>query len=285
VSRRVVVTLALLVIALVAWLDYHTTSELRLFLLYLTPIVAVAWWGNQRDAIVLAVVAMILATAADTPWRSQIGLPILTWNAFSRLVMFTAAAALVATIRDYRDRFAALDRDHKRAYGREAMLARTDALTQLPNLRAFLEAIQRELARARREGSHICVLYVDLDDFKTVNDQYGHQAGDNVLQEVAHALLSSVRGGDVVARIGGDEFVVLLWHASPADARMVAERIAMRISDIAAAYPLSRLDASIGLRYFEKPPADPDDVVRLADAAMYDEKQRRKSTRGATSIK
>ena len=273
--------MALPLIAVIAWFDYTTNPEIRFFLLYLIPIVAVAWWGTGRDGAVIGFIAAIVATACDAPWRSTLGFPILGWNAFTRFVIFTAVGAAFAQLRNYRDRFAALDREHKKAYGREAMLARTDALTQLPNLRSFLETIQRELARAVREGSHLCVLYVDLDDFKSVNDHYGHQSGDTVLQDVAHALQQSVRGGDVVARIGGDEFIILLWHASPGDAQQVSDRIAGRIRDIASVYPLSRLDASIGLRFFEQPPPSADDVVQLSDAAMYREKQRRKAARAA----
>ncbi len=280
-SRRGVVAVALPLIAVVAWFDFTTNPEIQFFLIYLIPVLAVAWWGSGRDGAVIGFITAIIATASDAPWRSTVGFPILAWNALTRFVIFTAAGALVTQLREYRDRFAALDREHKKAYGREAMAARTDALTQLPNLRAFLEIIQRELARAVREGSHLCVLYIDLDDFKSVNDHYGHQTGDLVLQDVAHALQQSVRGGDVVARIGGDEFIILLWHASPADAQQVSERISRRIHDIASVYPQSQLDASIGLRFFEQPPPSADDVVQLSDAAMYREKQRRKAARAA----
>ena len=267
---------AIPVIFLVAWLDYTTPPEIRFYLLYLGPLFAIAWWGAERDAIVMAVASAILSTATDTPWRPTLPLAVLLWNAISRSVLLIAAAALFSQLRESREKLAVLDRDHKRLYGKEAMNARTDALTQLPNLRSFLESIQRELARAVREGSKLCVLYIDLDDFKTVNDRYGHQTGDLVLQQVAQALQSSTRGGDLIARIGGDEFIILLWHALPADATIVAERMSSRIREIAIAYPLASLDASIGLRYFEQPPTSADDVVRLADGAMYEQKERRK---------
>ena len=275
-SRRGALLIALPLIAVFGWLDYITNPEVRFVLLYLLPIVAVAWWGSERDAIVTAIIATIIATAADAPWRSTSGFPIFLWNMFTRLVIFTGGGSVVGHLRESHDRLVSIQNEHKRLYGKEAMLARTDPLTGLSNLRSFLESIQRESARAVREGSHLCVLYIDLDNFKTINDRYGHQTGDLVLQDVGRALLSSTRGGDIVARIGGDEFIILLWHATRPDAEQVAERITKKIREIAAAYPLSALDASVGLRFFERPPENADDVVQQADAAMYSEKSRRK---------
>lgn len=279
VPSKWVFPVALPSIVLIGWIDYVTGRDVSMSALYLVPIVAVAWYGARRDAAISAIVAAVLATFADEPWLSQTALIPLVWNSFSSLVIFVAAAGVVGQLRFEREQLSSLTRDLKKGYGREAMLARTDALTALPNLRAFVEAIQRESARAVREGSQLCVLYVDLDDFKSVNDRYGHTTGDTVLQSVATALTSSVRGGDVVARIGGDEFIILLWHATATDAEVVAERIAQRIQEIAAEYPLSHLGASLGVRMFERAPENAEDVVRLADDAMYAEKARRKSLR------
>lgn len=270
---------ALPFILLIGWVDFNTGPEVALSLLYLVPIVAVAWWGAGRDALVCAIVAALAAAFGDAPWRSQLGLEVLLWNAFSRFVIFTSGAILVSNLRRKQKDLSTVNVEQKRAYGREAMLARTDALTGLPNFRAFVEAIQRDSARAVREGSHLCVLYIDLDDFKSVNDRYGHTTGDQVLQDIAQALTSSVRGGDVVARVGGDEFIILLWHATPADADQVAQRIEKKVQEIAAAYPQAHLGASLGARFFERPPENAEDVVRLADDAMYDVKASRKAGR------
>lgn len=271
--------IALPFILLIGWVDFNTEPQVALSLLYLVPIVAVAWWDPGRDAVFCGVLAATVAAFGDAPWQSQLGLSVLLWNAFSRFVIFTAAALLVSNLRGKQRDLAAINDSQKRAYGREAIAARTDALTALPNFRAFVEALQRDSARAVREGSHLCVLYIDLDDFKSVNDRYGHTTGDQVLQDIAQALQSSVRGGDVVARVGGDEFIILLWHASPSDAEVVAQRIEARVEEISSAYPLANLGASVGSRFFERPPDNAEDVVRLADDAMYEVKTLRKADR------
>lgn len=95
-------------------------------------------------------------------------------------------------------------------HSRLTYMAQHDQLTGLPNRALFMDRLQSALARAYREGSHLAVLYLDLDDFKTVNDTLGHTAGDQLLQEIARRLTDCVRGADTVGRIGGDEFVVLL---------------------------------------------------------------------------
>ncbi len=277
-SRRVALAIAFPAVAVIGWFDYVAGPHVSLSLLYLIPIFAVAWSGKQRDAIVCAFTAALFAFLGDTPWDPASGVGAMAWDSFTRLVIFLAEAVLVARVRLDRQILAALNEELAFAYDRESKLARTDALTGLPNFRAFVEVIERESARAVREGSHLCVLYVDLDNFKTVNDGYGHATGDTVLQRVGAALRSSVRSGDVVARIGGDEFIILLWHAAREDADEIAARIRRCMDDIALEYPRAQLGASIGVRFFERTPANPEDVVRLSDSAMYDEKSRHKTT-------
>ena len=102
-------------------------------------------------------------------------------------------------------------------------LARTDQLTDLPNRRVFNEALQQAIDRAGRDGQSFAVLYLDLDNFKDVNDTLGHTVGDELLVMVSQRLLNSVRAGDVVARFGGDEFAVLQTGIQdPSDAAILA---------------------------------------------------------------
>jgi diguanylate cyclase (GGDEF)-like protein len=271
--RRFALLLALPLLALIAWIDYITGPEIVLSLFYLLPIVTVSWFGGRAQATASAALAAALATVADAPLRH--GPYIFAWDAFTRLVLFTALAVLLSRVKRDRDELRSLNTQLQSAYEREATLARTDALTGLANRRAFLEEIHRELARAAREGSHVCVLFLDVDNLKRVNDCYGHPAGDVVIRSTAVAITASVRAGDVAARVGGDEFIVLLWHATKSEAEQIARRIEERVSVLARDYPLARLGVSIGSTLFEHLPATAEELLRLSDAAMYGEKSRK----------
>src|SRR5437773_2624774 len=121
------------------------------------------------------------------------------------------------------------------AHARERELARRDALTGAPNARAFYELAGAEIARARRYIHPFSVAYLDLDDFKLVNDRLGHLAGDAVLRSVARALGGVLRASDVVARLGGDEFAVLLPEAGAAPARLATDKLRQALAEVVPA--------------------------------------------------
>ena len=149
-------------------------------------------------------------------------------------------------------------------------LATHDTLTALPNRFLMMDRLNQVIARAERDSSSGGVLFVDIDDFKAINDSAGHDAGDAVLRSIAGSLLSCVRAGDTVARLGGDEFVILLEHADVADAILVADRaraaiggpIAFQGADHAAT-------ASIGISIYPEHANDAAGLLTAADYAMY----------------
>lgn len=149
----------------------------------------------------------------------------------------------------------------------------TDFLTGLPNRRAFFEAAQAELARARRHGFQLVLMLLDVDFFKKINDTAGHAAGDQALKAVAHTLRHSRRQGDLVARLGGEEFVVLLTHCEPDDGYRFAERLreALAAQDIVLAegQPTLRLTVSVGLAASGVHGLDLDTLLARSDDAMY----------------
>jgi diguanylate cyclase (GGDEF)-like protein/PAS domain S-box-containing protein len=156
---------------------------------------------------------------------------------------------------------------------REAIerLAFHDSLTGLPNRVSFLESLGRAIARAAAEHRVLALLYLDLDDFKPVNDALGHAAGDELLIAVAERLRGAVRKTDVVARLGGDEFAVLLTDvANPDVAGALAAKLVERIGQ---PYMLNRrriaVGASIGISLFPRDGATTDELLSRADAAMY----------------
>jgi diguanylate cyclase (GGDEF)-like protein len=169
--------------------------------------------------------------------------------------------------------------ERKRSQLELARLALHDQLTGLPNRSLFLDHVRLALARLERHPSTLAVLFLDLDGFKAVNDELGHQAGDSVLVEVARRITGVVRHVDTVARFGGDEFMVLCEEISDREhaaelARRVAEAV-VRPLDIGGAP--AGVSASIGIALCDRTNCDADQLLRDADAAMYRAKQAGKS--------
>ncbi|MGB2710991.1 MAG: EAL domain-containing protein, partial [Conexibacter sp.] len=167
--------------------------------------------------------------------------------------------------------------ERRRAQEQIAFLAYHDSLTKLPNRALLDEHLALGLARARRAGSAVALLYVDLDDFKAVNDSLGHAAGDELLRRIAVRLRGVVRTTDLLARQGGDEFLILLTDLDR-DPRLSAEAVAKQV-EAALLEPFSIADAefeigsSIGISIYPHDAADADTLLRHADAAMYEVKQ------------
>ena len=152
----------------------------------------------------------------------------------------------------------------------------TDNLTGLANRRSLTENLMRNLARYRRNGRSFSVLILDLDHFKSVNDRYGHLAGDAVLRRFATRLSESIRNVDFAARYGGEEFTVILFETGHSDAWESAERIRVRVEqmrvEVEPAVVLA-ITASIGIAEACAADVEPDDLLQRADAAMYQAKQ------------
>lgn len=154
-------------------------------------------------------------------------------------------------------------------------LAITDALTGLFNRRRFADVLKREFAVTRRYRNTLSCLMVDLDHFKQINDRFGHDAGDQVLKEVARRIVASLREVDLAARYGGEEFAILLPHTSKSDARIVAERLLanLRKQEFTFGKELVRITASIGCAgNSDVASGQPEDLVKAADLALYEAK-------------
>ncbi|WP_394000147.1 diguanylate cyclase domain-containing protein [Luteimonas sp. WGS1318] len=150
-------------------------------------------------------------------------------------------------------------------------LARHDPLTGLPNRHTLQQALEQALADARAGGDGLALLYVDLDGFKAANDEGGHDAGDRLLQDVATRLTQALRHGDVAARVGGDEFVILLPGCrSPDAARRIADALRAQLRPV---YSLAgrpfQLDASVGVACFPGDGQDAAALIAHADRDMY----------------
>ncbi|MFZ3311677.1 MAG: GGDEF domain-containing protein, partial [Xanthobacteraceae bacterium] len=159
-----------------------------------------------------------------------------------------------------------------------------DPLTDVLNRRGFERELARSLAYVKRYGTSAALLYIDLDDFKPVNDGHGHAAGDAVLKAIAATLLRQVRASDIVARLGGDEFAVLLWNLSAAEAAIKAAALeaavyATPVSWGASTFAVAASAGVAGLRPLDTPSM----VLERADMAMYARKAERTGRRGMTA--
>jgi diguanylate cyclase (GGDEF)-like protein len=167
-------------------------------------------------------------------------------------------------------------------------LSQTDDLTKLHNARYLRQFLLNEIRRARRYGSSVAALFLDLDDFKSINDEHGHLVGSHVLMEMATVILSSVRDTDAVARYGGDEFVIVLPDTGTELAGQVAERIRQKIGRYrftgGRRLQLS-LTASFGVAAFPQHASSPQQLIACADTAMYEAKAAQKNcVRFATGV-
>lgn len=165
--------------------------------------------------------------------------------------------------------------ERKQLFSRLEHAALYDPLTELPNYRLFQDRLQGALTLARRDGSCLALLYLDLDQFKQVNDEYGHPVGDLLLQQVAARIKGCVRESDTVGRIGGDEFLVLLQCIqSPQDALVVAETIRAVLDDVFILEGSEvAVSPSIGIAHSPEHGDDLRRLIRCADEAMYSAKR------------
>jgi diguanylate cyclase (GGDEF)-like protein len=195
--------------------------------------------------------ALLISKRTAGPWPASA----------SRLLVGAAVEASAALSRAY---------SHRQA----AVQASTDGLTGLPNRRYFDEVCAL-LARRRRADDTIGVLMIDIDRFKVLNDRYGHQAGDEVLREVARAIVSAVREDDVPARYGGEEFAVLLKNPTPGMAVEVGERVREAVARLdLSSWRIPSISVSVGAAVAEDPDEPIADVIEAADQALFRAKKR-----------
>lgn len=202
----------------------------------------------------------------DTPGRMEYrGLMNLNRDADDKSAMGVAKSAT------------ALERENRQLKARVAELERLvvcDTLTPLFNRRHFMEELDRWCWRAHRYGGHYGLLFIDVDNLKAVNDLHGHMAGDLILTSIAQALLTAVRRSDLVARVGGDEFAILLDNIPAAELPGKAERIAKVVGKLGIEHHGAKLTPSISAGHTViEPGVKPSELLLRADRSMYAAKQ------------
>jgi diguanylate cyclase (GGDEF)-like protein len=195
------------------------------------------------------------------------------WMALLIIVFGLAvlSIALIASVLDSRleSRTAVLATSLAQANTKLQFMTMHDSLTKLPNRAMLVERLEQEVRNARRDKARFSVLFLDLDGFREVNEAFGHHAGDLLLMEVALRIRAVVRGDDMLARIGGDEFVLLAKVVDPADAAALADKLIMTVRDpFAIAGDKVRVTASVGIAVYTGKESDEQELLRNADAAM-----------------
>jgi diguanylate cyclase (GGDEF)-like protein len=239
--------------------DDITGADVAFTLLYLGPIGLATWFFSLPAGVVVSVASAVASFGVDLSTR-HIPLPaaILAWNLAVQLGVFLALVVLLAAL--------------KSRLESEQLLARTDPLTLVANRRAFLEQAAVEIERARRTGRPLTVAYLDCDDFKVINDRFGHAEGDTLLVLVASTLRGGTRSMDIVARLGGDEFGLLLVDTDGATAAGLVERLRAAVQASIAGRGWI-VTFSVGACTFIEPPASVDDMLLHADRLMYEAKR------------
>lgn len=243
---------------LVYWLNVSTPPDARLGVLYIIPVLLVTWTDGLIWGIVFGVASIFMREAVA--WDQMPAATALAWrigNAAAYVVVVAIAMAGLEKLR--------------RSQEQLARLVTQDVLTNVLNARAFAERLGQELERNRRYPRPLALLYMDLDNFKIINDTHGHQTGDAVLRLVADAMRTSVRTADVVGRLGGDEFAVLMPETDAQLADAAAKRLVASLRNVFKGTP--NVTASIGVVACTATDASTDDLLRRADQAMYDAKK------------
>jgi len=245
-------------------LDFWSGFEASFSFFYLFPISLGTWyWGRSLG---LGLAALSVALWLSTNWLAGATYShesIWLWNALIRLVFFIVISLIID--------------DYKEALEAATRLARTDALTGLLNSREFFRLAELELSRCQRYRHPLTMAYIDLDNFKMVNDQLGHNAGDRLIKLITSLIGAQLRRTDIFARMGGDEFALLL----PETDRQAAENVITRIqAKLAAEKQATGLPTSfsLGAITFTDPPASVEEMLHRADALMYSIKAQGKNS-------
>jgi diguanylate cyclase (GGDEF)-like protein len=241
----------------IGWLDHATGIYLSFALFYLLPVGLASWRLGRGMGITMALLAAAVGLAGDLAAGAGQGVTP-AWNTGARLGVFVTVALIL----------------HRLTQALEAQrdLARTDGLTGSANARWFAEVARRELAGSHRYRSALTLAYVDLDNFKSVNDSMGHSAGDELLKTVAATLASQLRPTDLVARMGGDEFAVLMPHTDIHEARVAFERVrdALQCGMAERGWEVT---FSVGIASVTRMVGSIDDLLAYADRLMYRAKE------------
>ena len=230
--------------------DYLTGPELSFSLFYLIPIFIFSWKISGKAGIISSFFCAAVWVTVEVMTGEDSNPFVYFWNMIIRLGFFLLPAVLLKTIEQ------------------ERRLARTDSLTGAVTNRYFIDILQNEIERSKRYGNFFTVVFIDVDNFKVINDTFGHAFGDLVLQTIVGLMTKYLRKTDLIARVGGDEFAILMPETDSIAAQTAITNLTTKMSDdlTAMKYPIT---FSIGVLSLSASDLSADKVLGTADKMMY----------------
>ena len=239
----------------VATIDRLTSDEFSLTAFYLFPVLLIAWNCGRTWGLVFAILSVV-AQSGQTPLdASNYTKGVYLYIAYAN-VFFEYAIVVVLTSM------------LRKIYEQERYTARIDPLTGVRNRKGFQEALATEVARHQRKGVGFCLAYIDCDDFKQINDKFGHAEGDRLLQAIAGVSVETLRRSDTIGRLGGDEFAVILPETDQRDALFAIDKLQHKLRAITRLRRW-KVSFSIGVAVFRTIPGSATLAMEFADRLMY----------------
>ncbi|HRP95122.1 MAG TPA: GGDEF domain-containing protein [Rhodocyclaceae bacterium] len=261
--RRFLVAAGVAAVALIGFVHYWSGPQYEFHIFYLLPVVAVSWYVGLQAGVAVSLLSVLSWLMPE--WLvPDPEIATVVFNEIVRLLVLLVVSYLAASLRT--------------VLRREAFFARLDPLTGLANRRLFHEEGDAELNRVRRHHFPLTVVFIDLDNFKAVNDSLGHATGDDLLREVAQALREHTRTSDIVSRLGGDEFAILMPDTDCEAALAGVDKVHRQLLAAMArhGWPVT---FSIGVVTCIAPPQeDFKGLIDRADTLMYEVKRAGKNT-------
>jgi diguanylate cyclase (GGDEF)-like protein len=249
------IAVSIVLVGILGVVDFKTGNEYSFSLFYLLPISLTAWYMNRRMGVFTSVLSAVTWLYADFSDGEDYAHPVIYfWNLMIRLGFFLIVTYLLTELRNTQRIVQAL--------------SRTDHTTGAVNSRYFHELLDAELKRAGRYHRPFTLMYLDLDNFKQVNDQFGHEEGDKLITFIAAELKHAIRSTDTVARLGGDEFAILFPETGSEEARVVTSKVFEHLKErLCERYAFVTLSA--GTVTYTSPPESTKEAIKISDQIMY----------------
>lgn len=262
-SKSWLIAITLGTIFIIGSIDYVSGIELSLTFFYLIPITMSSWVLGRNAGLAFSVLCAIIWLTTDLLAGKMFSSVLIgVWNTLIRFGFYAIIATLLVELRH--------------ALEEEQFLANTDPLTGAMNRRSFNEIAEKKMILAEVNRHTYTTIYIDLDNFKTVNDTLGHTIGDMVLKSVVDTINNQIRGTDLLARLGGDEFVILLMEIDQEQAKPIVERLQLSLLENMHANEWD-ITFSIGVLTVMSMPESIDKLVSQTDALMYKVKNKGKN--------
>ena len=255
INPVIVIAICIILLAITGYFDYITGYEISLSVFYSFPIIITSWFVGIYTGLFFSFVCMFVIVYVDYLSKKYIDVSIIfLWNNSAVLGFYLFSTITISEI--------------KRILIREIKSSRTDPLTQIANSRYFLEESRKEIERSIRYNHPLTCVFLDCDNFKNVNDTYGHSTGNELLKNIAKTISGCIRSTDIVARLGGDEFAILMPETG---SELSFSAITSINNTLLKSMKEKNWDVtfSIGIATFIKLPNNVNEIIHESDKLMY----------------